>query len=285
MLATCFAGSKGHFVNFTKKGKGIKKNSSTSIVYRKLGHGPVVVLLHGFPADGTLWEQVYNNLPGFTIIVPELADRGDSVVATAEVTIAGLADMVYSILQEERVDQVVIVGHSMGGYVAAAFAEKYPAVVKGVSMVHSTTTADDEEKKASRKKVIAIIEKGGREAFIGQMVPGLFSDTFKSAHPDKVALQTSKSSQLQASTLIGFYTAMMKRKATSAILENALFPMQWILGIEDTVLPAAKVMKECSVAPINFVNLYKNCGHMSMVEEPEKLVADLGGFLNYCYGR
>ncbi len=219
------------------------------------------------------------------MIVPDLASAGGDEVATEEVTIAGLADKIYTILQEEHIEQAVLAGHSMGGYVAAAFAEKYPATVKGLNMVHSTTAADDEEKKATRKKVIDIIRKGGREAFIMQMVPNLFSPAFRKVHPEGVAKQTEKSLQVPAVALIGFYTAMMKRRDTTGILEHAKFPVQWILGEVDTVLPVAKMTKECSIAPINFVNLYKNCGHMSMIEYPQQLVVDLGMFFSYCYGR
>ncbi len=253
------------------------------IAYRKYGEGPVVVLLHGFPADGNLWENIWPGLQGFTVIVPDFPGTGGSDGVKGELTIEMLADFVYDILQHENIVEAVIAGHSMGGYTAAAFAVKYPTILKGMAMVHSTAGADDDEKKEQRKKVIGIIRNGGKEAFIRQMVPGLFSASFQLKYSSDVALQISRSLELPDEVLINFYTAMMNRCDHTNVLKDMRFPVQWVIGKEDAILPLGKALKQSSLADINFVNLYKNCGHMSMMEQPGQLVRDLTHFLEYCY--
>src|SRR5690606_25097329 len=115
----------------------------------------------------------------------------------------------------------VMVGHSMGGYIALAFAEKYPKVLKGLSLVHSTATADTEEKKETRRKSIALIEKGGKDAFVKGMIPNLFSNHFKGAHPEIIQKQIEQGQKLKAESMVGFYTAMINRPDRRNVLTEA----------------------------------------------------------------
>ena len=152
--------------------------------YRKSGEGPAIVLIHGFPENGELWRNVWQLFDGYTLLIPDLAGSGNSEFNNADsLTMEYLADSIVAILQKENLQKAVIVGHSMGGYVGLAFAKKYPHMVAGLCLVHSVATADDEEKKENRRKAISVVEKGGRETFIKQMVPNLFAESFTNAHP------------------------------------------------------------------------------------------------------
>ncbi len=81
---------------------------------------------------------------------------------------------------------MVLIGHSMGGYISMAFAEKYPDKLSGLGLFHSSSYADSPEKKESRDKNILFIQKNGAALFVEQAIPGLFSDEFKSEHPEEI---------------------------------------------------------------------------------------------------
>ncbi len=261
----------------------ISTSVSSHLFYRKMGSGPVLVLLHGFPESGTLWRNVWDSLSAsFTLIVPDFPGSGNSVLER-ETTMEEIAACVKAILDAENTDKAVIAGHSMGGYAAFAFAAAYPDRVAGLSLVHSTPDADSEEKKNTRLKVIELILKGGKSAFINQMVPDLFSAGYKRSNPLPVKNQVDEAMLMRDASLINFYRAMIGRKDTTAVLESARFPVQWMLGMEDTVISYKKILEKCHKSGINFVSFYNNCGHMSMFEKPEQLVTDLRYFANYSY--
>ena len=115
------------------------------------------------------------------------------------------------------------------------------------------------------------------------MVPNLFSPAFKQTDPLIVKAQIEDSLQMEDKGMINFYDAMIKRRDNSDILGTATFPIQWICGMDDVVIPYKKILGKYHNSDINFVNFYNNCGHMSMLEAPGKLVSDLVEFIRYSY--
>jgi pimeloyl-ACP methyl ester carboxylesterase len=263
--------------------KTIETEQFPILSYSIAGTGPAVVLIHGFPENGGLWREVWPTLAdNFTVIVPDLPGAGGSKLPSTPLTIEDLAHAVKLVCENENVERVIVVGHSMGGYTALAFAEKYPSSVKGLSLVHSTATADTDEKKETRRKAIGVIEKGGKDVFVRQMIPGLFSERYKKEHPEMIKEQTERGLQIAAESLIAFYNAMIIRPDRTDTLRNAAFPVQWIIGKEDTVAPMSVVMQQTQLANVNFVSVYEESAHMSMLEEPIHLVKDLADFASYC---
>lgn len=246
----------------------------------------VVVLLHGFPADGRLWRDVAPLLAAdFSVIVPDLPGVGGSILPEGSLSVEDLALAVKTMLDELGVPKVVLAGHSMGGYAALAFAEQFPELLVGLALVHSTAKADTEEKKEQRRKTIALIEKGGRETFIKQMIPGLFSSLTRERKPELVQEQILQGLEVAGAALVKFYEAMMKREDRTKILENTGFPVQWVFGKEDTLLPLPQVLGQTNLTDVSFISVYDNAGHMSMLEQPVQLAADLKRFGQYCYNR
>ena len=261
----------------------IKTSVSSRVYYQKMGAGPVLVLLHGFPESGTLWQKIWHELcASFTLIVPDFPGSGNSLFER-NTSIADMAACVKAILDDEHVEQAVIAGHSMGGYVAFAFAALYPRWVAGLSLVHSTPVADDEEKKKTRQKAIELIRNGAKNAFISQMVPNLFSADFKQTNPIAVKQQVDEAVKMDDNSLINFYEAMIARTDHTFVLENARYPIQWIVGLDDNVIYYKKILEQCNKSNINFVSFYRDCGHMSMVELPQKMSFYIREFENYCY--
>ena len=261
----------------------IRTSFSSGLYYQKTGAGPAIVLLHGFPESGTLWKGIQNELSErFTLIIPDLPGAGNSTL-DQPASLRQMAEGLLMILNKEGINKAIIAGHSMGGYVALEFAGQYSSFVAGLSLIHSTPLPDDEDKKNTRRKAIEIVRNGGGETFLKQLVPGLFSPYFKQTQPALVEEQVSNALKMSSGSIINFYSAMMERSGTVPVLQAAQFPVQWILGADDTIIPADKVLKYCSVATVNSVSLYEQCGHMSMVEAPEKLIQDISAFGALCY--
>ena len=194
-----------------------------------------------------------------------------------------LAGRIADILANEKIEEAVVVGHSMGGYITMAFAESHRPWLKGISLVHSSATADTDEKKETRRKSIELIRKGGKEPFVKGMIPNLFAKTFKDDHPEVMDRQVERGLNLPEESMIAFYNAMINRPDRTATLKTSGIPVQWIIGKEDSVVPLEVAMKQAKLADVNFVSLYDNCGHMSMLEHPERLANDLREFVSYCY--
>jgi pimeloyl-ACP methyl ester carboxylesterase len=253
------------------------------ISYSRVGTGPAIVLIHGFPDSGAIWGTISDELrKAFTLFIPDLPGSGATPMP-GDVTIKDMATGIKVILEKEGVNRVVLVGHSMGGYVALAFARLFPEMVAGLSLVHSTAAADDEEKKEARLKVIEIIRKGGRETFIRQLTQNLFSASYRSLHPAEVLLKEEAGLKVGSNSLIALYKAMIGRDDNVEMIGKATFPVQWIAGIDDNIINYKKTLRDCHQSNINFVTLYSNCGHISMVENPVKLTADLYEFGEYCF--
>jgi pimeloyl-ACP methyl ester carboxylesterase len=261
----------------------ISTRNFSQLSYSKEGSGPVVALIHGFPESKGLWAEVSPILAGsFTVLAIDVPGAGESG-PPAEVSMESLAEALNEVLEHEEIEQAVVVGHSMGGYIALAFAEKYPQKVRGLSLVHSIASADNEEKKETRKKSADLIRKGGKEPFIKQMIPNLFSPEFREQHPSVIERQVKRGMELAAESMIAFTEAMMHRPDRTSVLKNAAFPVQFIIGEDDALIPTKTALQQTSLATRNFVSLYRDTGHMSMIEHAVGLAKDLGEFTSYCF--
>lgn len=244
------------------------------------------MLLHGFPASGTLWEALITPLSqANTLLIPDIPGSGHSRLKGEGTSMEELATIVPAILDDARMDTCVLAGHSMGGYVSLAAAEAFPERLSGLMLIHSTAQADDEAKKEKRAKSIALIRKGGREEFIRGMIPALFEEKFRNAHPDVINRMKEEGMKLPAESMIAFYTAMMNRPDRTAVLGAMPFPIGWFLGKEDTTIPWQSALQQTSLSNVSFVELHENCGHMGIIEQPEALIRQLRQFTDYCSQR
>lgn len=251
--------------------------------YIKKGSGPALVLIHGFPDSSRIWSNIADELAAnFTVLTPDLPGSGGTPLHQPTL-LPEMAEGIMDMLRNEQIASSVIAGHSMGGYTALAFARAHPDAVRGLSLIHSTPTADDDEKIANRLKAIDLIMNGGKEAFIKQMNVNLFSADFRKNNPDVIQWKTDQGMQVSEMALANFYHAMIAREDNTELVNDVKYPMQWILGKEDSIINFAKILPLCHRSVVNFVSLYEGCGHTSMLEHPEGLVSDLYDFATWCY--
>lgn len=248
------------------------------IFYRTIGEGPVVVLLHGVPFDGSLWSSQFNAFPDHKLIIPDLPGSGRSEVID-DMTVEGMAECVKDIIVHETASlffksgephSVIVIGHSMGGYITLALAEKHPELLNGFGLFHSTSFADSEERKEGRKKTIELLKQKGTVEFVKKSLPNLFSPVSKEQNSKLIEEQISIASNFSADALIAYQSAMMQRKDRREVLANTTVPVLFVFGIHDNVVPLKDGLEQSALAHNSLVHVLQNSGHTGMEEEPEK---------------
>jgi pimeloyl-ACP methyl ester carboxylesterase len=264
--------------------KKIIYHNNARLIYHVYGKGNAVILLHGFAETSSIWNNQLEYLSNYcTLIIPDLPGSGESElpdVSSENISINQLAESIYSIIKNEKIDQCIMLGHSMGGYITLAFAEKYPEKLKAFGFVNSTAFADSEEKKQVRIKGIEMIGSHGSYAFLKNTTPNLFADEFKKNHIDVINELIEEGSHFKTTTLQQYYFAMMNRPGRMHVLKNNNRPVLFVMATEDIAAPVHDVLKQVHLPEIAYIHIIKNTGHMTMLEAPENLNRILKNFAN-----
>jgi pimeloyl-ACP methyl ester carboxylesterase len=254
------------------------------LYYQCTGNGPAVVFVHGFGEDSKVWAFQKEVLQQhFQILIPDLPGSGQSQ-AIEDMSMEGLADAVYFILQQEGITQCVVIGHSMGGYITLAFAEKYASLLKGFGLFHSSAFADDDEKIATRKKGIAFIREHGAFNFLKTATPNLYSPATKQVTPALIEEQVQAARHFSADALVAYYEAMIQRPDRTAVLKNAQVPVLFIFGKWDTAVPFKTGLAQCYLPQLAYIHVLDHSGHMGMTEEPETSAGILNYYVSETFG-
>jgi pimeloyl-ACP methyl ester carboxylesterase len=253
--------------------------------YQCAGKGDAVVLLHGFGEDSSVWQAQKEHLqPFFQVLLPDLPGSGRSE-PIADMSMEGLADALHAVIEAERLASCVLIGHSMGGYITLAFAEKYRERLKGFGLFHSSAYADGEEKKATRRKGIAFIKEQGAYPFLKMSLPNLYSPATKEKNPALIEQQLEAIKDFSGDALCAYYEAMMQRPDRTEVLRQSLVPVLFVLGKWDTAVPFADGLAQCRLPKIAYIDVLENSGHMGMAEETERSNAFLNRYLSDIYHR
>jgi pimeloyl-ACP methyl ester carboxylesterase len=265
---------------------GFARKQANGLNYYESGTGNTLILLHGLPENATLWRYVAPALAAQNhIIIPDLPGSGNSPLPEGPLTVETMAEAVNGLLQELQITDCMLVGHSMGGYVALAMLEQHPNWFHCMAMVHSTAKADSEEKKEQRQKAVQLIRKGGKDEYLKASTEKLFATAFRKAHPKIYEEQLTRSRAMPAEHLALYNEALAARPDRTQLLSTSKVPFQWILGDADEIIPLDDVLSQVALAEMAFLSLYKEVGHLSMIETPERLVADLTRFSGFCARR
>jgi pimeloyl-ACP methyl ester carboxylesterase len=241
------------------------------LVYRIKGEGPLLVLLHGFGEDGTVWKAQYDLFESHRLIIPDLPGSGESEIID-DMSMEGMADAIFALLNGEfhLEEMFILIGHSMGGYITLAFAEKYPDVLNAFGLFHSTAFADSDEKKQTRKKGIQFIKEHGGYEFLKTAIPNLYSPETKQTSYHLVEKHIEAVRNANTDALVSYYEAMMKRPDRTNVLINSRVPVLFVLGEYDTAVPVEDGLKLCHLPQLSYIHVLPGSGHMGMVEEAEE---------------
>lgn len=251
---------------------------NTKIRYRDIGSGTTVVLLHGFLERLEMWDYFTSKISKSNRVISiDLLGHGETESIGYVHSMGSMADYVKAVLDKLRIRKYILVGHSMGGYVALAIAEKYPDSIKGLSLFHSTSLSDTNEKKKSRDQAINLV-KQNHKSFIRKAIPMLFRPKNRKVFSDdlkdvkKMALTTSKQGVVAA------LEGMKIREDFEMVLHFAPFPKQMIIGKYDNALPYISLIKQ--IRGIENISISEfPIGHMGHIEARDETLNALGRFI------
>lgn len=253
--------------------------SGSDIFYAVKGTGSPVLLIHGFAEDSSVWNrQVAALEKDYTLIIPDLpGTAGSEILRKETVSLDDYAACLAQLLDEENIASCAAIGHSMGGYIMLALAEKIPDRLKGMMLFHSSAYADDAEKIASREKGIAFIKEKGPDAFLKATIPGLFYDSKKSS--SDIAVLEEKAGKFSGEALIQYYRAMISRPDRTSLLRTFKRPIGFVLGEHDKAVPFKQGLEQTHLPQVSDIHILRQSGHMGMLEETEKATDSIRSFL------
>lgn len=249
------------------------------VFYTLYGNGAPVMLVHGFGEDDSIWRHQISALQNdFRLIVPQLPGTAASE-RLGVTTMESLAASLLQILEAEGVAQVVMIGHSMGGYITLAFAEAFADRLIGFGLFHSTAFADSEEKKANRRKGIEFIQEHGGAGFLRTITPNLFSEMTRNNRPELVKATVDAIPTYSDASLIAYYNAMLQRPDRTAVLRQATVPVFFMIGQHDQAAPYADTIQQAAMPETAQVTVLSDVGHLGMLEDTDASNQALREFL------
>lgn len=243
---------------------------------------PVVVLLHGFCGSSAYWERILPHLkPHARIIAPDLRGQGHSAASSDDVYAMELyADDLAHMLDELAISSSIVLGHSLGGYITLAFAEKYPEKLRAFGLLHSTALPDSEAAKENRDKAVTAIYQEGIGAFVEGLVPKLFAPAHKQSMPELIERVQQIGYATSEAGAAGAARGMKERPDRTAVLEQTKLPLLLLAGVEDQVIPVESTLL-ADGPNVTRVKL-ENAGHMGMVEQPAAFAEEIRSFIAKC---
>lgn len=174
---------------------------------------------------------------------------------------------------------MVYIGHSMGGYLGLALAAKAPQLFAGLCLLHSTTLPDTPAKKETRTKTMEFLLKNGKEAFLHGFVPNLFHQKQEEAMRivREIGLETPLDSMVEMTRI------MRDRPDYSALPAILPFPVKWIAGAQDALIPVESLLMQVCSAADGHLHVLQNTGHMGMYESTRQTAYSILSFSEYCF--
>lgn len=254
------------------------------IYYTRRGDAPnLVLLIHGLNESGMIWNDLVDKLPdNCTYIIPDLPGNGNSIAhENFDFNIENQAEIMLGILREFSMKSVCIVGHSLGGYIVLEFASRFPDLVNGIFLLHSTARADDEEKIKNRLRVMEVLRKS-RDLYFKAVFQNLFSPARINEFSAEIEWLQKQAESISTETALGMIRAIMHRKNHLSTLKNLNTPKHYFIGTEDQVLMADQLIRE-AIETNSTYTIAEKCGHMGFFESPDLCIESISNFIQQCY--
>lgn len=250
---------------------------NTSISYSDIGKGTAVVLLHGFLENKTMWKDLAPILSEKNRVISiDLLGHGETDCLGYVHSMEENAEMVKAVLSHLRIRKAVIIGHSMGGYVALAFAELYPATIKGLVLLNSTAKEDSEERKINRDRAIKAVKQNYIN-FVRMSIANLFSENNRNRLENEIEKVKLEALKTPLQGIVASLEGMKIRKDRQFILKETDFSKLLILGKKDGVLIYKDNLSQIENSNTELISFPD--GHMSHIENKEELEKVIVRFL------
>ncbi len=247
------------------------------INFNDVGKGTAIVLLHGYLENSSMWDYF---VPEFSkknrVITIDLLGHGASGCLGYVHSMEEQANMVAEVLTQLKIKKVNLIGHSMGGYVALAFAEIYADHVKSLVLMNSTSLGDNAEKRQNRDRAIQAVKKN-YVIFVKISIANLFSEENQILLINEIEIVKNEALKTPLQGIIAAQEGMKIRKDRKELLHFAPYPKMLILGKKDKVLNYEDNIDQIEKTNVQLVTFPD--GHMSHIENREALLSVLIDFI------
>jgi pimeloyl-ACP methyl ester carboxylesterase len=243
------------------------------------GHGVPVVLLHGFPHDRSLWSAQLAAPPaGARLIAVDLPGFGESASAAIPLLDAW-ADWLAAVLDTLGLQQAVIGGLSMGGYLAFVFWRRHPQRVLGLVLADTRAGADSDEARMKRVSMQGMALARGPGAIVEAMLPGMVGKTTRETRPQAVEYLDAMMRRASVGAIHDALDALRNRPDSTPTLASITVPTLIVCGDEDVLTPLRESEAMHAAIPDSQLGVIPGAGHASCVEHPAAFSALLSGFI------
>lgn len=250
---------------------------SIQLAYEEHGSGLPVVFVHGYPLDHSIWSPLVPLLQDHArLILPDLRGFGQTPLPEGEeaYTMRVLADDLLDLLDRLQIEKAVLVGMSMGGYVALAFANAYPQRLAGLGLVSTQARADSPEKRQDRMKTAEQVRRRGVARTLDGMAQKL------TVRSELVPPLKELITHQNAKTVRAALKAMAERRDMTENLANISVPALVIHGTEDTLIPLERSQEMNQLLGWSWLVEIPGAGHVPMLENPEQVADALHKFFH-----
>lgn len=235
------------------------------------GQGPVILFVHGFPLDHTMWRaQIDEFSKTHRVIAPDLRGFGGTDGALYSVSMEQFADDLAGLLGALAVaGPVVFCGLSMGGYIAWQFVQRHPARVTKLIVCDTRAAADSEEAAANRLKMADLVVKEGPEPVVRAMMPKLFAQCSSEHCPAAIASVRQVVMNTNPVAIAAAHRGMAVRPDVTSFLPTLRLPTLVICGEHDVISPPDEMKAIAEAIPGARYALVSHAGHMAPMEQPQ----------------
>jgi len=253
------------------------------VTFSDSGKGRVVVLLHGFLGSHKIWESTISDLSKtYRVIAIDLPGHGETACFGYVHSMELMAKCVKAVMEHLRLKKYVIIGHSMGGYVALAFADLFPDHLKGLCLYHSTAYADSEEKKKDRMRAVNAV-KANKGIYTKATIKNLFATKNLKYLKNEIAFATAIAKGTSQRGIIAALYGMKDRPGRDIILGLVEYPIMMVIGEHDNILPPSQLLEQAEIIRNKTVLYLEHDGHFGFLESPRQSNKELRKFLRKCY--
>ena len=257
--------------------------TGTEIAYNYSGNGNTIILIHGFLETKEIWDEFEDLLAKqFSVISIDLPGHGKSGLQEKQYSISDYAQTVKDVMDFEQIKKATLIGHSMGGYVALAFADEFHENLSGLCLFHSTPLADSEEKKTMRELTIEKIRNQGTEQVCKEHAPKVFANENIAKFEDKIQKNIETALGISAQGVINSLYAMKNRKDYSQIFQDIEVPVCYIIGTKDNFI-GLDILRNLKFPQNNKTKILNNSGHIGFIEEKELALSIITDFSIHYY--
>lgn len=240
-----------------------------------------VLFIHGFPFDHAMWRHQVTALSRWQSIAPDLPGVGETPgpESTDEYSMALYAADLVAMLDRLRVEQAVICGLSMGGYVAFELLRSHPQRVRGAILCNTKAAADTSEAKRDRDAMALLAKQSGSSAIAEKLLPKLLARATFEHRPGIVSEVREMMTRASLPGIVGALHALRDRPDSTPLLKTIQVPVLVIAGEEDQIAPAAGMREMADTIPRARFVLIPEAGHVAPLEQPDAVNTAIGEFL------